>query len=115
MNFIPVTFAEMRLFSFLMAFLVLALSCLPCADAAPVGKANNAKTEISKTNGQQENDHTDDCSPFCTCNCCAVSSYVTVPFQLEHFRSASAGIPAVHLPSNTASVSLPVWQPPQLI
>jgi len=98
-----------------MAFLVLALSCLPCADAAPVGKGENMKTEISKTNGQPENDHTDDCSPFCTCNCCAVSSYVTVPYQLEHFRLTSAGITAAHLPSNIASVSLPVWQPPQLV
>jgi len=49
----------MKIFAFIMAFLVLALSIMPCAD----GGANESKatTIVEKSNHQQNDPQQDDC------------------------------------------------------
>jgi hypothetical protein len=98
-----------------MAFLVLILSILPCTDTGITTNDGKAKTEISKQGQHKNNTQQDDCSPFCSCTCCAGIS-------LNHFIASIHFIPvyktkpqAAHLRANVISVALPVWQPPQLI
>lgn len=105
----------MRIIAFILAFIVLALSCLPCADGAYAMNAGMAKSELIKEPTQQnDQDHNDACSPFCHCTCCAgfsinhsvVSINVLILLPSKSFSS--------YLSDNTIEISLPIWQPPQL-
>jgi len=105
----------MKFLTFIMAFLVLTLSCLPCADCDAVMKDNKAKTALTKTSGAKHNDHEDSCSPFCHCTCCSTHLVVqNIPFfsfnrfsSFTHFQSL--------IEDNLLERSNPVWQPPQLV
>jgi hypothetical protein len=104
----------MKLFTFLLAVMVLALSCIPCNDNELALDNNKAKAEISKSNQQKEHNNSDSCSPFCICNCCtgftniSANYRVTIPVMLMIKKVAA------HLPAATSNIALPVWQPPQL-
>jgi hypothetical protein len=104
----------MKFFAFIMAFLMLTLPVLPCADDAEA-PADKVKTEIVKQNGQQqEQEHNDVCSPFCHCTCCA-------GFSIHHYFTTSASLLlnsrksyTTYLPDDLIEHSSPIWQPPQL-
>ena len=104
----------MKFLAFIMAILVLALSVMPCADTnAMIG--SHAKTELTQASPQQHNQSSDVCSPFCHCSCCA-------GFTITHFTSSFTIIPVPvnkqlnsFLPSEVIDITLPVWQPPQLV
>ena len=88
---------------------------MPCADIGVAANDSKAKTELAKSNTQKGDTQQDDCSPFCTCNCCA-------GFSINHFIATITHIPpyesttkAAHLPSSVLDVALPIWQPPQLV
>lgn len=102
----------MKIFAFLLAILVLALSVIPCADVNVMGKSK-FQTEIKATHQDRDN-HIDGCSPFCQCSCCA-------GFSINHSIAAIGSISIAPLaqtgffpPSEIIKVSLPIWQPPQL-
>ena len=97
-----------------MAFLVLALSIMPCDDVGVGANDGKSKTELAKQN-KEKSPQQDDCSPFCICSCCA-------GFSINHFIASITHIPtyenttrAAHLPSSVFDVALPIWQPPQLV
>lgn len=97
-----------------MAFLVLALSVMPCADAGAAIKDGKTKSAITKTMQQDHNDN-DACSPFCHCACCAgfsinhlVASVALTQFNINSPKSS-------FLPSEVIEVVLPIWQPPKVI
>ncbi len=103
----------MKFFAFIMAFLVLALSVMPCADSYAMD--NKEKNEVSKSANQQDEDQQDECSPFCHCTCCA-------GFSVNHCIAAIATIPiyasnhlSSFLPSDIIGITSPIWQPPQLV
>jgi hypothetical protein len=105
----------MKFFACIMAFLVLALSCMPCADAGAAIKDSKAKTVLTKTTDQQDHEETDECSPFCHCACCAGIS-------INHTVAVISKIPAYFqshkisfLPSEVIDIASPIWQPPQLV
>lgn len=103
----------MKIFAFFMAVLVLTLSVMPCADINAMSKSN-WQTEI-KAAHQNSDNHIDICSPFCQCSCCA-------GFSINHSVAAIVSVSILpHTqtgffpPSEIIKVSLPVWQPPQLL
>ena len=105
----------MKFFAFIMAFLVLALSCMPCADAGAATQDGKAKTELTRTTDQQDQDDTDECSPFCHCACCAGIS-------INHTVAVISKIPAYFESHKVSFVFLevidiasPIWQPPRLV
>ena len=104
----------MKLLAFVMAILVLALSCLPCADGDIQAASNDGiKTEVAHSQ-QQDEDHEDACSPFCQCICCAgVSVNHIVTIAIVPAPQASINHSSFHN-SSIAEVSIPVWQPPKL-
>ncbi|WP_143774408.1 DUF6660 family protein [Niastella vici] len=106
----------MRILAFVLAFIVLALSCQPCADGDYSMNATKAKVTHSNIPQQQnKQDHNDACSPFCHCTCCA-------GFSINHY---SISISCLSIPSNKTftsffpadiiEISFPIWQPPQLV
>jgi hypothetical protein len=66
----------MKYFAYILSFIVLVLTVNPCID----GLKDNAlqKSEISQsTNNNNHQNDTDHCSPFCTCQCCQSSFFVS--------------------------------------
>lgn len=102
----------MKIFAFIMAFIILAMSTIPCADGAVA--MSKAKTEIQKTNHQQNDHPTKDCSPFCSCSCCTGSP---IPQFISKVILVKPTIIRSYNPvysSPIKEVSLSIWQPPQL-
>lgn len=103
----------MKFLAFIMAIMVLVMSVMPCADDATA--MCKAKTEFKEASHQQGNPTSKVCSPFCQCSCC-------FGFTISHFPSS---IPVISgtvnkqissfLPSEVIDITLPVWQPPQLV
>ncbi len=104
----------MKIFAFILAFTILALSVMPCMDG---GLANNGSTkvEISKTDNHNEHNDTDDCSPFCICSCCSttISSH-TLSFNYFDKLVFLAKKYSAFKSSNYSNVSISIWQPPKL-
>jgi hypothetical protein len=106
----------MKLVAFIMAIIVLVLSCMPCMDEGVDMKVIKDKKELSKSHNQQEEDedHSDACSPFCTCSCCSgfspVYSFAAIATL---FPACSTNYCSLYI-SSVIEISLPVWQPPQL-
>lgn len=106
----------MKFSAFIMAFIVIWLSCLPCGDDAFAVNPGKLKTEtVKKSNQQEGQNHTDACSPFCQCACCP-------GFSVNHTLNTISTLPIICtkqftscLSSTPINVSLPIWQPPQLI
>lgn len=104
----------MKLLAFFMAFLILSLSCLSCADESSLASINeNVKTEIAQSQHNND-DHEDACSPFCHCICCAGCSvnHMIAIVILSAPQSSIDHSSFYH--SSIAEFSIPVWQPPQL-
>ena len=98
-----------------MAFIVLALSCMPCMDDAKNMGSSKAKMEISKSNDQQDHNDTDNCSPFCSCNCCSGFTFLDTSHQVMNPVFISGETIESYLPPKIIEISLPVWQPPKLV
>ncbi|MFN4248547.1 MAG: DUF6660 family protein [Flavipsychrobacter sp.] len=109
----------MRLTASILAILVLILSCLPCADmgAMPITKVDNSSL-LTKPVKEHSDNHkeVDLCSPFCHCACCAgfsiIYSSVVIPDRIQIV------VPPLHtdfISSDVIEISLPIWQPPQLV
>jgi len=101
----------MKFFAFILAVIVLALSCMPCADVGATGE--KSKMEIKKSLGN-ERQQSDLCSPFCICSCCA-------GFSINHTIPNIETLLQLHKVNYSLSyhlavikISSPVWQPPQL-
>jgi hypothetical protein len=107
----------MKLFSTFMAILVIWLSCLPCADFALAKKAVEFEksSSVSERHNESQDEHSDSCSPFCQCMCCAgfsithSTAVLNEPVVRQNTHSASYVLTNIH------EISLPIWQPPQLV
>ncbi len=100
-----------------MSFLVLALSCMPCADVHNITKGDKVTSELSQLVFDSHCDHADACSPFCHCVCCSVHLTaqdnsllytITTPFSSKDFEPLADD-------NNLIERAFPVWQPPQLV
>ena len=105
----------MKIFAFIMACIVLALGCTYCTDGASVMKGNKQKETIVKKSDNSKNNQSDNCSPFCQCSSCP-------GFYISKFINSSEPliIPTITQfcllhSNNLIGISLPIWQPPQLL
>ncbi|MGE5429181.1 MAG: DUF6660 family protein [Methylococcaceae bacterium] len=65
----------MKLFAYIMSFIVLVLTAIPCPDVPEDHSVQ--KIELSNTTSDHHHSDADHCSPFCTCQCCQGSFYVS--------------------------------------
>jgi hypothetical protein len=69
----------MKIIAFLLALLILAMAIDPCGDVD--GTCGNSPLEMTDENidyrvdisTDTDDEHDDDCNPFCLCQCCHVS------------------------------------------
>lgn len=108
----------MKFLRFIAIFYFIALLIMPCSDV----KADTIKTNYSQvslnTDDFHSNNTDDDCSPFCTCNCCQMT--VTV-FKMEPFSEIPLQVKAYfskkilfHRNNIAYQVYDHIWQPPKI-
>lgn len=107
------TFAPMKLLAFILSFLMIGLSALPCADEDFMAGSNQTGPALSKQHDQHD-EHDDACSPFCHCTCCASFSINHIPFTSSSLIITDARSYSSYLPGIIINYSLPVWQPPKI-
>lgn len=99
--------------AYLLAFSVLALSCIPCQDDAPADSSGAVTVAADAGNGHPE--AIDLCSPFCICACCASvtisAAIAALPDSpvLQLMPSASFSYLQMLYTGDMAGI----WQPPQ--
>lgn len=74
----------MKLFSAIFAVFMFFLSVMPCDDSQG-DKSPDLESHLHAQNSQDHEGHseTDDCSPFCVCQCCQTS----IIFSINSFES----------------------------
>jgi hypothetical protein len=103
----------MKFIAIIFSVYLVLLTVKPCIDAPIENKLH--KIEIA---GQETNNHehgnSDNCSPFCTCNCCATSVIMQeYAVQLTCFSFTGKQ----YFPVSYGFVSDPsvsIWQPPKV-
>jgi len=102
----------MKFFAFIMAVIVLALSCIPCCDVSATCERSKMEIKGSQDNETQQGDV---CSPFCACTCCAGFS---INYKVPGIQSLPKLLDINYSPSYFSAlikIALPIWQPPQLV
>ena len=104
-----------RLVSILMIIVLLVLHLAPCTDAfagTPDFKQQDTICEVT-SHGIQHKGH--ECSPFCSCDCCAV--HTVVNFHNNYFLSPIEFLShqIIDRAAKSKKIALPIWQPPQLV
>jgi hypothetical protein len=103
----------MKIFAFIMAVLLISLSCIPCADSGNIHSAKMETGVVKHDANQPHEDHEDACSPFCTCACCANYS-INCPTNTIEVPAIAGKSFISFLSDNIIEISLPIWQPPRL-
>ena len=67
----------MKLFLLTFCFYLISLSAFPCSDNEECNTISKTEiTKISQSINHDEHSHQNEqCTPFCTCNCCGVHSF----------------------------------------
>lgn len=104
----------MKLFKTIFAVYLLCLSLVPCSDEYSSIMSRNDEAKISALVHHEASHHTDACTPFCHCACCAT----TVLFQTAINGFTHPLMKAAHeFTFDDAFVSFDnksIWQPPRL-
>ena len=107
-------FASMKIAAFIMALMVLMLSFTSCVDGTYAMNKEKEHIEASKTQTPVDEDCNDNCSPFCTGNCCPGFAFSFESLQIAYLLLPSSEKLTAYLPADISEITLPVWQPPQL-
>lgn len=66
----------MKIFAYILSFVVLALTASPCIDKPLDNTLQKSELTQSANNDNHQNEK-DLCSPFCTCQCCQTTFFVS--------------------------------------
>ena len=104
----------MKFLAFIVSILVLAQSVMPCGDKESITSEAKSKTELTKANNQQP-DQRDDCSPFCSCSCCAGVAFLAPSMKVSYLIAQMTPVYYGTITTHLFRIALPIWQPPQLV
>jgi hypothetical protein len=105
----------MKLFAYVMTMIFFTVSLAPCKDLSVGSKYGKATIQIVQDDHHEHEDGSDDCPPFCACSCCAAYGYPKSNIGTPQGTSVFIPSYADHYTGSLISVSLPIWQPPQLM
>lgn len=104
----------MRLVACILSFYIVVLTAIPCIDRP--GDNHLQKTEIGdNANNSHQHSDGDQCSPFCTCNCCATP--VIQQESIIQFDSTTLFqeyTVSEYISVFTSDYLSSIWQPPQI-
>ena len=90
------------------------MSFVPCSDGEPLGYA----VQMQSVDTDAHHDHTDgedddDCTPFCSCDCCHVPVTVPqIPVSQQVMLSQNYSYTFLYTFNYSFDYSLGVWRPP---
>ena len=105
----------MKIFAFLLSLFFMALTVVPCSDAAKgLGEKVCLAENVHLEQGQDQ--HADLCTPFCVCNCCGMS--MTVMLLKKLLPEKIALLIKDTLPEKNYNYAVlhtvGIWQPPKI-
>lgn len=104
-----------KLVGYILAFMVLGFSLIPCADGSSLVNAK-AKYELTSPHSHEDDrDHKDECSPFCICSCCAGFSVAANLLATGAINMLFQPTHSSYIPQGLFSIARPIWQPPRLL
>lgn len=111
-------FRPMKIFCLSFIFYLLVLSWQPCNDLTAKFSPCESKSvaETVHLHETETPDEADDCSPFCICSCCQISTvYANLNFSVTSAFVASFENAPESLYQNPYSFQNPdlIWQPPK--
>ena len=100
----------MKFTGFILAFYLILLSAVPCCsfDDCP-----DDKTELA-TNHENGDEDCGNCSPFFSCEGCAMATIVYHPVQFEFSSLQASPVYSTYLQLSLPQVDYDFWQPPKL-
>lgn len=102
----------MRFFTVIFSLYVCYLIALPCIDKHDENDIH--VHELSQNNENDSDNHTNHCSPFCTCDCCVspvLNNFIVVNFSKQQYSSTNH---STYTSSFNSSHFASIWQPPKL-
>ena len=104
----------MKFFALVFTFYMLTLSCLPCGDNDECKEKE--KQEFSAASTQHGHEHeAENCTPFCSCACCASPWFLQVNSQSKYMSPTAATEKLFCLDDDFDSYHAhAVWQPPRV-
>jgi hypothetical protein len=107
----------MKFLSLILSIAILAVSFVPCTDNLPAKDDNILKKEITSSDksSKDHNNTSDNCSPFCTCSCCAATAFYSPLSKTQPIKVIfkSEKYPLYNISFRT-EVYYSIWQPPKL-
>ncbi|WP_404980253.1 DUF6660 family protein [Chitinophaga pollutisoli] len=108
----------MRYVAVILSFVMLILSCIPCADQG-LGMNGGADAHDQYSTVQEEADnhhshHSDGCSPLCVCSCCSVVTFVHQHVSVDLSVPGALSAYNCYHSQSYPEQSFPIFQPPQL-
>lgn len=105
---------QMKLFACILSIYIVALTAIPCID-----RPEDSHLQKSEIGGNAANSHQhtegDQCSPFCTCNCCATPViYQDFSVQFDGFSFIEQSISVEYTSAIFSCHLSSIWQPPQI-
>lgn len=103
----------MNFFSLIFSFYLLGISCLPCGDKKECNSKSD--TTYSAPVSHSKHNHDENCTPFCSCSCCAtfVSLKAIAFYKFPKLFTISLVYPVYDV-TYRSQVASSVWQPPKL-
>lgn len=106
----------MKVTAIFLTMLLFALNFIPCRDAVATSATNECTSIELPGSHNESKDHTDDnCSPLCICSCCSVAPLPSPSIVVETIVGSVHPVLASIYTDQLLDISLPIWQPPQLI
>ena len=105
-------FAKMKTLCLILSIYTLYMISLPCRDN--MGCADNHHHNTEQNSSHNDDDDCHECSPFCTCNCCHVSTVLTFQVFFKSINFLFQEIETIHKESSLKEVFIPIFQPPQI-
>jgi len=103
----------MKIIALILSLCILALSAIPCIDAK--ADLSGHQVEIAQPcKDTHQHNEADNCSPFCTCNCCT-TSVILQEYMAESVCFSFSGKKYFPVSDNCHSNLLAsIWQPPKM-
>lgn len=109
----------MKFSTYLLSLYILLLSCVPCADTPAASEAILLQEQLTAINVNHEHSSCpeDDCSPFCSCECChsQVVIYATIQVAFELNTPHLPTKTTFYLTSYSSSYFSSILDPPELM
>ena len=96
----------------LFALYMLCMTLIPCADACSVD--SHEKPVSVETAQEHHHEHSDICSPFCSCACCSAQLHFSIIEPIIVFNPSVNRIFVIINQSFHQAIYFNIWQPPKI-